>query len=305
MEAQSTQAQIDLVYHGPDVESGSMEVRDLAPAMLAMAALFESAALVANGDRAKININLKSTSTNSFHIGLEILNTIGSQGVMDALHAASELKEILFGVGGLGGGGGVWWLINKLKRQKPEAVNRDGANVNITINGDNNNIEIVNVSDIVYSLYEQPKVRKATEDIAHIVKSEGIDAVEVQDNEQVIHRIDKSNVDNFNYDSSSDVLTDNVVRKVFTIVNLAFKENNKWRVSDGTTAYMASVVDTDVLARIDNNEVAFSKSGQLVCQFQTTQWLKDTGIRSEYKITKVEQYIPPSQLSLPSDPSQG
>ena len=100
METRSTQAQIDLVYHGPDVESGSMEVRDLAPAMLAMAALFESVALVANGDRAKININLKSTSTNSFHMGLDILNTIGSQGVMDTLHTASELKGILFGVGG-------------------------------------------------------------------------------------------------------------------------------------------------------------------------------------------------------------
>ena len=48
MEIQSAQAQIDLVYHGPDVESGSMEIRDLAPAMLAMATLFESAALVAN-----------------------------------------------------------------------------------------------------------------------------------------------------------------------------------------------------------------------------------------------------------------
>ena len=159
------------------------------------------------------------------------------------------------------------------------------------------------MTENVYKLYEQPKVRKATEDIAYIVKSEGIDAVEVQANGQVIQRIDKSNVDNFNYDSSSDVLTDNVVRKVFTIVNLAFKENNKWRVSDGSTTYMAAVIDTDFLAQIDKNEIAFSKSGQLVCQFQTTQWQTDTGIKSEYRITKVEKYIPPSQLTLPSEPS--
>ena len=226
MEAQSTQAQLDLVYHGPDVVSGSMEVRDLAPAMLAMAALFEAAALEANGERAKININLKSTSANSFHLGLDILNTIGSQGVMDSVHTASELKEILFGTAGTGvaGGGGVWWLISKLRRRTPKTVERDGDNVHISINGDNNNIENVTISQNVYNLYEQSKVRKATEDIAHIVKSEGIDAVEVQDAKQVIQRIDKSNVDDFDYDSPTDVLTDNTVRKVFTIVNLVFKE---------------------------------------------------------------------------------
>ena len=277
-----------------------MEVRDLAPAMLAMAALFEAAALEANGEHAKVNINLKSTSANSFHLGLEIHNIIGSQGVMDILRTASELKEILFGNGTAGVlGGGVWWLISKLKRRKPEAVERDGANVHITINGDNNNIEQVTVSNNVYNLYEQPTVRKAAEDIAHIVKSEGIDAVEVQDNQQVIQRIDKGNVDDFNYDSPSDVLTENIVRKVFTIVNVAFRENNKWRVFDGTTTYVASVDDTAFLARVNNNEIAFSKSGRLVCQFQTTQWATATGMKSEYRIMKVERYIPASQLSLP------
>ena len=61
MESQSSQAHVDLVYHGPDVDAGSMEVRDLAPAMLALASLIEATATEANGDRAQIKINLTST----------------------------------------------------------------------------------------------------------------------------------------------------------------------------------------------------------------------------------------------------
>ena len=234
----------------------------------------------ANGGRAKININLKSTSTNSCHLGLELHNTIGSQGVMDTLRTASELKEIIFGTAGVGFSGGVWWLISKLKRRTPKAVERDGDNVHITIDGDNNKIENVIISHNIYNLYEQPKVRQATEDIAHIVKSEGIDAVEVQHNNQVIQRIDKSNVDDFDYASPSDVLTDNTVDNVFTIVNVAFKENNKWRVSDGTTTYMASIDDTDFLAQVDNNEIAFSRAADWCAsskQFngQSVDWNKE------------------------------
>ena len=151
MEAQSTHAQLDLVYHGTNVVSGSMEVRDLAPAMLAMAALFEAAALEANGERAKVNINLKSTSTNSFHLGLEIQNTIGNQAVMDTLRTASDLKEILFGSVGGGLLGGVWSLISKLKHRKPETIERNENNVHITINGDNNDIEHLIISNNVYN----------------------------------------------------------------------------------------------------------------------------------------------------------
>ena len=295
MEAQSTHAQLDLVYHGTNVVSGSMEVRDLAPAMLAMAALFEAAALEANGERAKININLKSTSTNSFHLGLEIYNTIGNQSVMDSLRTASELKEIIFGTGTVGLLG-VWSLISKLKRRKPETVERDGDIVRITVNGDN---KVSNISINVYNLYGEFKVRKAVEDIANIVKSEGIDVIEIRDGNKVIQRIDKNNVDDFDYNHPDDVLTDNTVSKVFTLVNISFKENNKWRVSDGETTYIASIDDTDFLTQINNNEISFSKGGLLKCQFQTIQRSTPAGIKSEYRITKVERYIPSSQLSLP------
>ena len=293
MESQSSQAHVDLVYHGPDVDTGSMEVRDLAPAMLALASLFEAASTEMNGDRAQVKINLKSTSTNSFHLGLEILSSIGSQGVMDILHTAAELKEVLFGGAALsGGGGGVWWLIHWLKGRKPETVERREDGVHITVNGDNNTII---TSPTAYNLYEQPKVRKATEDIAHIVKSEGIDAVEMQENGRVIQRIDKDNVEDFDYDGPSEVLTDDVVRKVFTIVNLAFKENNKWRVSDGSTTYMVLIEDEEFLAKVNRNEIAFAKSGQLRCHFRTIQRQTVSGIKSEYRITLVDEYIPPNQ----------
>ena len=299
MEAQSSQAHVDLVYHGPDVDAGSMEVRDLAPAMLALASLIEATATEANGDRARIKISLTSTSTGSFHLGLEILNTVGVQGAIDTVYSASDLTKILFGsVGGLAGTGGVWGLIKWLKGRQPSAVQHRGDNLNITINA-----ETINIPNTVYNLSEKPEVRKSVEDVTHIVNRVGIDAVEIQQGGEVVQRVDKSNVEDFSYDGTSQIINRETSRRVFTIVNLAFRENNKWRVSDGTTNYMALVTDNAFLARVNRNEIAFSKSGQLVCQFQTVQVRTSYGkIKTEYRIIAVERYIPADQLHLPMGP---
>ena len=231
---------------------------------------------------------------------MEILNTIGIQGAIDSVYSASDLTKIVFGTGGGGiaGIGGVWGLIKWMKGRRPDSVQRHGDNADITINA-----ETINVSNTIYNLSEKPEVRKSVEDVTHIVNRVGVDAVEIQQGGEVVQRVDKSNVEDFSYESTAEVLNQDVSRMVFTIVNLAFKENNKWRVSDGTTSYMALVTDNAFLARVNRNEIAFSKSGQLVCQFQTVQLQTAYGrIKTEYRIIEVERYIPADQLHLQMEP---
>lgn len=55
-----TQVQLDVSFDGPALRDGSMNVRDLAPSMLGLGALFESANRALNGESATVNVKCKS-----------------------------------------------------------------------------------------------------------------------------------------------------------------------------------------------------------------------------------------------------
>ena len=59
-----------IAYDGPALQDGAMEVRDLAPALLALGQLLDAANATLNGDAAKIKLQVKATGTGSFEIAL-------------------------------------------------------------------------------------------------------------------------------------------------------------------------------------------------------------------------------------------
>ena len=77
----------DISYHGPALADGSMNVRDLGPAMMAVGSLFESTNELLNGDRAAVNINVRATSSGSFHILFEVLQNSGAGSVQSSFIA--------------------------------------------------------------------------------------------------------------------------------------------------------------------------------------------------------------------------
>ena len=110
------QAQFDIVYDGPAVADGSMNVRDLGPAMMAVGAAFESANRVANGDRATINVNVRATSQGSFEILFEVVQSAQQGGLdLDFIKDAIGIKELLLGGGGIGTG--LFALLKFLRRE--------------------------------------------------------------------------------------------------------------------------------------------------------------------------------------------
>ena len=86
-----------------------MNVRDLAPSMMAVGGFFEAANRVTNGGRASICVNLRATSASSFHIGIQVVQNLEAVGVLEAnigdiLATANSRKELLIGGGGVAGG---------------------------------------------------------------------------------------------------------------------------------------------------------------------------------------------------------
>ena len=97
MQGQS-QVQLDIAFEGEAVDNGQMNVRDLAPSMLALGALFESANRALNRERAEINVNVKATSSGSFHILYDVIQSqVAGLTFQELLATAVSMKELIFG----------------------------------------------------------------------------------------------------------------------------------------------------------------------------------------------------------------
>ena len=101
-------ADIALIYEGPAVESGVMDVRDLAPALLAFGNLVEATNRVVNGENAAAKVQVRTVGAGSFAIGLDV-SVAFIQSVRDLLvgpdaTAAANIITILTGTFVTGGG---------------------------------------------------------------------------------------------------------------------------------------------------------------------------------------------------------
>ena len=92
-------------------------------------------------------------------------------------------------------------------------------------------------------------------------------------------------------------------RAAFSIVNLSFSEDNKWRLFDGQNSVWAKIEDPEFMDLVDHNEVSFTKGDLLICRVITEQWQTASGLKTETRITKVEEHRSAArQMGLPLEP---
>lgn len=77
-------------------------------------------------------------------------------------------------------------------------------------------------------------------------------------------------------------------KKVFSIVDLSFRPDKKWRLSDGHgNPVPVGVTDRDFLARVADGQVLFASNDLLVCDVIETIRRTPKGIKSDYAIVRV------------------
>ena len=69
--------EIELAYDGSAVADGTMDVRDLAPAMFAVGNLFEVANLIFNGRTTTVVVSLRATRSGSFDMVFQVAHGDG------------------------------------------------------------------------------------------------------------------------------------------------------------------------------------------------------------------------------------
>ena len=285
-------AEFDISYHGPALADGRMNVRDLAPAMMAVGSLFESTNELLNGDRAAVNINVRATSSGSFHILFEILQNSGVHFISDIISTANEIVALIIGSGTIGVG--LFALIRWLRGRNPKIEQINEGMFRLTLE----NGETYDVPTELLMMYQDENVRSALAGTLRPVKEEGIEKFEIRENDEVVVEISKDDADYFDAPQVHELILDETRTHAFSIVSLAFREGNKWRLTDGHATFSVFMRDRDFQNKVDNNELAFSKSDVLVCDMRTVQWQTLQGVKTEYEIVAVNKHLPARQLEL-------
>lgn len=282
-----------------------MDVRDLAPALLAVGDLLEAATNALYGDRVKPQVDVRgSFKTGSFGIDFALAADWVSR--IKDLMAGSEVTAITNSIGILAALG---WSVQKVVKPglfsvlawlKGRAIDRVELRDNLAVLHVQG--ELLEIEFQVLTLLRDVSVRRGCEKILQPMDNPGITSLTVGDDAgNVAQAISPAQRTWFATPEIADeLLVDDVRKMVFSIVSLAFKDDNKWRLHDGSTTLHAAISDSAFLAKVDANQINFAKGDILVCQVRVRQWQTLSGAKTDYDVEQVlEHRTPGRQLSLP------
>jgi hypothetical protein len=276
-----------------------MDVRDLAPALVAIADLFTAANKELNGDSADVRVEVKgSFKAGSFELDLIFVQQLLTQirdifagSIASAISNAYTILTIL----GLIGGGGVVGLQRKLRGRRPHRIEQIGEVSRVWIT----ETESVEVEASVVRLWRSTVVRASLSKTLSPLEREGISNFGIVRGEQVeliVEDDELASFATFNNDSG-EVVSDFVARKVLLVESVVFKDGNKWRVHDGQYPFFAALDDEEFLAKVNDGE-RFGKGDVLVVDVRQIQTIEAGTLKTEYRIVKVHEHRAPLQQTL-------
>jgi hypothetical protein len=303
-----SKASLHVSYDGDAVESGIMDVRDLAPALLSIGELCQQANAVLSGRDTEVSVHVKAEfKKGSFGIDLEVVQSLIAQAksllTNENVQSATTIIEAVFGTGG------IIALLKWLRGEKdPDTTTLQNGNIKIELKGDNIHDNHIVVKPEIYSLVRDPKVRKAIDGAVRPLKRPGITKLEVKRGGKVIQTVQKDQAPYLTLAPKEEMAViaevdeaQGVTRIAYLeIMKLSFKQNNKWGFSDGSGGMLyAEIEDEEFSQKVNRHEYSFGKGDQLKVLLRT-RTIKQPGgkYQAEHAILKVLELIPSPQTDM-------
>jgi len=291
-------AKIEVGYDGEILRGGSMDVRDLAPALLALGDLLQESHILLNGGRGRLTTNVKSDfKKGSFEIHLQLTQSLSDQAAFILEHckhwSAADIAKLV----GLTAGSGISlikfikWI--RLRKIKSSTIIQNG-NTKIETDGDFDTIE---VSPEVIRLAKNRKIRLQLNGLFKPLKAFGIELFYAKGEAGEIEKVKKDEVNLFEVpEQPEQELTDQRRNVAVKLIGVFFEEGLKWKLADGENKFNASVNDENFQKEIDDGK-KFSKNDILVVELRTRQIAAGDGIKNEHEILRVIKHIPAEEQS--------
>lgn len=296
-------------FDGNKYDEHSISASELAEALVALGELIEETNKVVNSKQANIIVNVKAHEAGSFELLLDVyqqsaplidqfVQVFGSN-TMGAVLNANEIIGLLFGNEGILDL--IKWLKNRKIQNIEPTVLSDGSEGYSVQTEDS---EERKITKFELEAFRSVKIRKTVETITKKRIEKGAKEISFiyKDNDKtVVNKIDSSNASYFEAPEDVDEHLSMIEEVVsLEIVNIAFKDNNKWRFTDGATTFYAIVDDEDFISKVKSNQSAFAHDDILKVKLEKSQYITGSGLKTEYRIIRVlEHRSRARQLEMP------
>ncbi|MDP9581147.1 UNVERIFIED_ORG: hypothetical protein J2791_000428 [Burkholderia contaminans] len=298
-----TMSRFRVTYDGPALDSSEMDVRELAPALLAIGDLLEASTRALCGDQVRPRVNVRgSFKTGSFGIDFTLATSL--LGRMRDLLSGNESTALAnavtiltaLGIAAPKARKGLFAVLKWLRGREIQRVQMQNHTAMLHVDGEQLEIDLS-----VLTLLRDVGVRQATEHVLAPLARDGIVIFATGTDTEVVETITRDEIAWFHAPGQTDALLLDEHRKMaFSIVSLAFKDDNKWRLYDGASTIHAAITDAGFLSRVNNSQISFSKGDVLVCNVRMQQWQTSDGAKTEYEVTDVLEHRPAGrQIPLP------
>ncbi len=283
-------------YSGEGLARGSMDVRDLAPALLAVADSCTRANELLNGTDCRVSVHVEAEfRRGSFKVGLALLQLASATQTAGFITQANDILRLLGYVktGTLGALG----IIKSLRGQKPTTVETQ-PNGSVTYTYNNCTF---NAPAGAYQLANDPIIREHLAKTMAPLDREGIDSFSSGEEGGEEETVGRADLGSFTipdireeppYHESVGVIA-------LQIITPQFDRGLKWRLANDTMRLTATMDDKTFQARI-NSGCRFGKGDVLKVRVRTRVWRSAAGLTSENSIIEVLDHVersgPPSRI---------
>jgi hypothetical protein len=281
-------ASIAIRYSGPALEAGRMDVYQAATNMLAFSEFMVVAVKAIYGEQAEAKAEVSGFEHGSFITDL-LVTVVGPATSIFTTHETT-LKALWQGIRGA-------FDLWKHLRGKPPAKVESGGDGAVSITNCNGSTITVNhnVTKIVFNEKATAAAEKfVREGLSHPgYQRLDIDSYDSAEPEFVqIVSVDAADAPSFVSVAPETTLSDNVLRMTLILVAAVFQEGNKWRFSDGTSTFSATIVDKEFLAAVDLGE-RFGKGDVMDVDLRIVQTGAPGRLSSERTILTVHRHSGP------------